>query len=121
MLKKLSTASVALVPLQFVDSLSCVFTGSVNFLTADGLKFTHPLHHLGKTSKDLPVLAIDSFQHMYIWKQDPKTDLRYLIFLLSVTRTVLLKVSRHELLTYSQNALYIISVRIFFYLILHYN
>lgn len=38
---------------------------SVNFLTADGLKFTHPLHHLGKSEKDLPILAIDSFRHMY--------------------------------------------------------
>lgn len=38
---------------------------SVNFLTADGLKFTHPLHHLGKSERDLPILAIDSFRHMY--------------------------------------------------------
>jgi hypothetical protein len=51
------------------------FAGSINFLTADGEKFSHPLHHLGKTSKDLPILAIDSFRHMYIWKQNPKTDL----------------------------------------------
>lgn len=48
---------------------------SVNFLTADGTKFTHPLYHLGKTSKDLPVLAIDSFKHMYLWKNNAKTDL----------------------------------------------
>ncbi|XP_077997474.1 endoplasmic reticulum resident protein 44-like [Glandiceps talaboti] len=41
--------------------------GSVNFLTADGSKFTHPLHHLNKSPKDLPVLAIDSFRHMYIF------------------------------------------------------
>lgn len=40
---------------------------NVNFLVADGLKFSHPLHHLGKTEKDLPVLAIDSFRHMYIF------------------------------------------------------
>jgi len=40
---------------------------NVNFLMADGLKFSHPLHHLGKTEKDLPVLAIDSFRHMYIY------------------------------------------------------
>lgn len=25
-----------------------LFAGSVNFLIADGLKFSHPLHHLGK-------------------------------------------------------------------------
>ncbi|KAL3855311.1 hypothetical protein ACJMK2_014859 [Sinanodonta woodiana] len=48
---------------------------SVNFLTADGLKFSHPLHHLGKSSSDLPILAIDSFRHMYIFKHDVKTDL----------------------------------------------
>ena len=24
------------------------FAGNVNFLIADGLKFSHPLHHLGK-------------------------------------------------------------------------
>ncbi|XP_070570615.1 endoplasmic reticulum resident protein 44-like isoform X2 [Ptychodera flava] len=41
--------------------------GSVNFLTADGTKFTHPLHHLGKQPKDLPLLAIDSFRHMYLF------------------------------------------------------
>lgn len=50
---------------------------TVNFLTADGLKFTHPLHHLGKTAADLPILAIDSFQHMYLWSHDPKTDIRF--------------------------------------------
>ena len=44
-----------------------LFTGNMNFLTADGTKFTHPLHHLGKTPKDLPVIAIDSFRHMYLF------------------------------------------------------
>ena len=34
---------------------------------ADGTKFTHPLHHLGKSLQDLPVLAIDSFRHMYLF------------------------------------------------------
>jgi len=37
----------------------------VNFLTADGIKFAHPLHHLGKHKDDLPVIVIDSFKHMY--------------------------------------------------------
>jgi len=37
----------------------------VNFLTADGIKFAHPLHHLGKRQTDLPVVVIDSFKHMY--------------------------------------------------------
>ena len=27
------------------------FAGNVNFLIADGLKFSHPLHHLGKGSE----------------------------------------------------------------------
>lgn len=40
---------------------------SINFLTADGVKFAHPLHHLGKGSSDLPLLAIDSFRHMYLF------------------------------------------------------
>ncbi|KAK6047148.1 hypothetical protein COOONC_15346 [Cooperia oncophora] len=40
---------------------------SINPLLADGKKFAHPLKHLGKTMKDLPVLAIDSFQHMYLF------------------------------------------------------
>lgn len=40
---------------------------SVNFLTADGVKFAHPLHHLGKSKDDLPLIAIDSFRHMYLF------------------------------------------------------
>lgn len=39
-------------------------------MTADGIKFAHPLQHLGKQKKDLPVVVIDSFKHMY---QFPKT------------------------------------------------
>lgn len=42
-------------------------TATVNFLTADGVKFAHPLHHLGKGQKDLPLIAIDSFRHMYLF------------------------------------------------------
>lgn len=34
-------------------------------MTADGIKFAHPLQHLGKQKKDLPVVVIDSFKHMY--------------------------------------------------------
>lgn len=44
---------------------------NINFLTADGERFAHPLHHLGKTQDDLPVIAIDSFRHMYLF---PKTS-----------------------------------------------
>ncbi|XP_034239557.1 endoplasmic reticulum resident protein 44 isoform X2 [Thrips palmi] len=40
---------------------------SVNFLTADGGRFSHPLHHLGMSQNDLPLIAIDSFRHMYLF------------------------------------------------------
>lgn len=40
-------------------------------LYAEGSKFSHPLMHLGKTVNDLPLIAIDSFQHMYLF---PKFD-----------------------------------------------
>ena len=40
---------------------------SINALVGDGKKFAHPLHHLGKGEKDLPVIAIDSFRHMYLF------------------------------------------------------
>ena len=36
---------------------------------ADGKKFAHPLHHLGKGEKDLPLIAIDSFRHMYLFPE----------------------------------------------------
>uniref|UniRef100_A0A1I7YLV0 Thioredoxin domain-containing protein n=1 Tax=Steinernema glaseri TaxID=37863 RepID=A0A1I7YLV0_9BILA len=47
---------------------------SVNALLADGHKFAHPLKHLGKTAKDLPVLAIDSFQHMFLFPDMTELD-----------------------------------------------
>ncbi|EDV41825.2 uncharacterized protein Dana_GF17308 [Drosophila ananassae] len=37
----------------------------VNFLSANGKLFIHPLFHMGKTLNDLPLIAIDSFRHMY--------------------------------------------------------
>ncbi|KAK6727839.1 hypothetical protein RB195_005484 [Necator americanus] len=40
---------------------------AINCLVADGKKFAHPLHHLGKRESDLPVIAIDSFRHMYLF------------------------------------------------------
>jgi len=40
---------------------------NINFLIADGIKFAHPLHHLGKSKDDLPLIAIDSFRHMYLF------------------------------------------------------
>lgn len=48
---------------------------NVNFLVADGTKFTHPLHHLGKSVDDMPILAIDSFRHMYTFPYDVKENL----------------------------------------------
>ncbi|CRK91102.1 CLUMA_CG004790, isoform A [Clunio marinus] len=40
---------------------------NINFLVADGDRFAHPLHHLGKSQSDLPLIAIDSFRHMYLF------------------------------------------------------
>ena len=45
------------------------FSENVNFLVADGIKFAHPLHHLGKNKEDLPLIAIDSFRHMYLFSK----------------------------------------------------
>lgn len=41
--------------------------GSINFLHADCEKFRHPLLHIQKTPGDCPVIAIDSFRHMYVY------------------------------------------------------
>ncbi|KAK6036413.1 hypothetical protein COOONC_26082, partial [Cooperia oncophora] len=43
------------------------FSAAINCLVADGKKFAHPLHHLGKRESDLPLIAIDSFRHMYLF------------------------------------------------------
>lgn len=43
------------------------FPGSINFLHADCDKFRHPLLHIQKTPADCPVIAIDSFRHMYVF------------------------------------------------------
>lgn len=51
------------------------FTESINFLTADGHKFAHPLHHLGKGEDDLPLIAIDSFRHMYLFPKYEDIDI----------------------------------------------
>lgn len=58
---------------------------AVNALLADGHKFAHPLKHLGKNAKDLPVLAIDSFQHMFLFpdmKELPQPGKLRQVFLL---------------------------------------
>ncbi|MBN3286898.1 ERP44 protein, partial [Polyodon spathula] len=40
---------------------------TINFLHADCEKFRHPLLHIQKTPSDCPVIAIDSFRHMYVF------------------------------------------------------
>lgn len=50
-----------------VDSQLITEKQNINFLTADGKRFAHPLHHLGKSQSDLPLIAIDSFRHMYLF------------------------------------------------------
>ncbi|XP_034488723.1 endoplasmic reticulum resident protein 44 [Drosophila innubila] len=40
---------------------------NINFLTADGASFSHPLYHLDKSEEDLPLIVIDSFVHMYLF------------------------------------------------------
>lgn len=39
--------------------------GKINIVTATAEQFSHPLYHLGKQLSDCPVIAIDSFSHMY--------------------------------------------------------
>jgi len=58
----------------------------VTFLTADGIKFAHPLHHLGKSKEDLPLIAIDSFRHMYLFPkyEDMRTTGKVRQFLLDL-------------------------------------
>lgn len=41
-------------------------------VAADGKMFSHPLTHLGKSLNDLPVIAIDSFKHMYVFPENKK-------------------------------------------------
>ncbi|KAF6774216.1 hypothetical protein AHF37_06376 [Paragonimus kellicotti] len=48
----------------------------VNFLVADGLQFSHPLSHLGKTVNDLPLICIDTLSHMYGLPKDAEEALR---------------------------------------------
>lgn len=52
-----------------------LFVENINFLTADGKKFAHPLHHLGKSESDLPLIAIDSFRHMYLFPKFEDIDI----------------------------------------------
>jgi len=49
-----------------------IIKDTINAVYADGLKFSHPLNHLGKSANDLPLLAIDSFRHMYLFPKSFK-------------------------------------------------
>jgi hypothetical protein len=65
------SARVSVLPFCTLFSLCymCMYTsgaGSITAVTADGVLFAHPLHHLGKSKNDLPLVAIDSFRHMYV-------------------------------------------------------
>ncbi|KAF5269675.1 hypothetical protein FQA39_LY08598 [Lamprigera yunnana] len=59
---------------EIVDSQLLSEKSNINFLTADGIKFAHPLHHLGKGESDLPLIAIDSFRHMYLFPNYKDVD-----------------------------------------------
>ena len=78
----------------FVQSKEPIFLAprleNVNFLIADGIKFAHPLHHLGKSKEDLPLIAIDSFRHMYLFPsyQDMETPGKLKKVLLYTLRTI---------------------------------
>ena len=56
--------NICMLILYFFSSLE-----NINFLTADGVTFAHPLQHLGKSKNDLPLIAIDSFRHMYLFSK----------------------------------------------------
>ena len=67
-------------------------TENVNFLIADGIKFAHPLHHLGKSKEDLPLIAIDSFRHMYLF---PKYDDMHITVKLKQLKLIILLIEVH--------------------------
>ncbi|KAH8417340.1 hypothetical protein KR222_009090, partial [Zaprionus bogoriensis] len=52
----------SIVETQLIDKLQMV-----NFLTAYAEDFTNPISYLGKAEEDLPFIAIDSFDHMYVF------------------------------------------------------
>jgi len=47
---------------------------NINFLIADGTTFSHPLNHIGKSESDMPIICIDSFRHMYLFKKFSDVD-----------------------------------------------
>ncbi|CAH8656353.1 unnamed protein product [Dicrocoelium dendriticum] len=59
-----------LIKQKFADEIS-----KINFVTADGLKFSHPLSHVGRTTRDLPLFCLDSLVHMYLHPEHPESIL----------------------------------------------
>ncbi|CAH8623822.1 unnamed protein product [Schistosoma margrebowiei] len=53
--------------IEFVISHLSHHQSTINFVTADGTTFAHPLAHLGKSKEDLPFICLDSFAHMYVY------------------------------------------------------
>ncbi len=64
---KRKTIALLLISTKTSNFCALIILENVNFLIADGIKFAHPLHHLGKSKEDLPLIAIDSFRHMYLF------------------------------------------------------
>lgn len=46
------------------------FHDKFTFVYTNGSYFTHALYHVGKTVDDLPLIAIDSLKHMYVYTGD---------------------------------------------------
>ncbi|CAI2733061.1 unnamed protein product [Schistosoma spindalis] len=53
--------------MEFVNSHLSHHQSTINFVTANGITFSHPLAHLGKSKEDLPFICLDSFAHMYVY------------------------------------------------------
>ncbi|VDQ04835.1 unnamed protein product [Trichobilharzia regenti] len=47
----------------------------MNGIQTDGVTFSHPLAHLGKSESDLPFICLDSFAHMYVYPGSIDTGL----------------------------------------------
>ncbi len=77
------------------------FAENVNFLIADGQKFAHPLHHLGKSKDDLPLIAIDSFRHMYLFPNYSDMEIPGKLKQVPVYLTVTVKPALSSFLTFS--------------------
>lgn len=61
--------------IEFVNQCVSSTAGKINFLTANGMIFKHPLEHMGKKFSDLPLICIDSLKHMFSYPYKSKEDL----------------------------------------------